>query len=119
MNKGVEIDGRKLKAALQRRNLSYTDASLGIGHAASYISSAINDGEMGRPSMILLERLYNIRPEEYIVNRVETPEKTDTPDGNKTYEIVYSAMYNAMKMAIKECMYESFKKAFVDGMREA
>lgn len=110
----TKIDSEKLNEQLDRRGLRRSKVSLEIGYASSYISNVINEGYINKPTMVMLERLYNIKPEEYIFKEpieevaegqapeaeqaAETPQKIEI-DLDIFYQTVYSAVYQAVKMA--------------------
>ena len=60
----IEIDGEKLKAALVKRGLSFTEASTALGFGSSYISNAIHRGMVSMVASKMLESEFNIRLED-------------------------------------------------------
>lgn len=109
------IDGEKLRAELRQRNITMLAASHAIGHGNTYIKNAVDAGRLSESSIMLLEHLYHIDPDLYVV-----PEKSDEPepevvevqsvpqqielvwDDRKLYALINNAVFNAIKRAFGE-----------------
>ena len=69
----IPINGEALRAAIQKRGLSLTAAARDSGFTDNYYTKAITRGSIARPATVMLQSLYNIKPEEYV-----TPSRADT-----------------------------------------
>lgn len=114
----LAVDVQRFKTALRTRGLNMSSVSREMGFSDSYLNKVTIRSEISKTAAILLERCYNIKPEEYIV-RDEKESTQEAVNYDDMYKVVYDAVYKAMKMAIKETMYDIAKSAVRDGMREA
>ena len=107
------INGEALRAEFKTRGVTLMDASLKIGYEASYLSKAIRQGLMPKSTMLLIQAMYNIDPEIYLIK--DEPEKVETSvvevvhhtglteeDFQKLYKVTYTAVYEATKRALSE-----------------
>lgn len=107
------INGEALRAEFKTRGVKLMDASVKIGYEESYLSKAIRQGLMPKSTMLLIQAMYNIDPEIYLIK--EEPEKVETSvvevvqhsgltddDFQKLYKVIYSAVYEATKRALSE-----------------
>lgn len=62
----TDIDGDALRAELKKRGLSLQQASREIGGSEKWLADCAQRGRMARPTMVLLEKFYNITPDSYI-----------------------------------------------------
>lgn len=106
------INGEALRAEFNARGVKLMDASVKIGYEMSYLSKAIRQGLMPKSTMLLIQAMYNIDPEIYLVKEDEPVEAhvvevvqhsglTDD-DLEKLYKVIYSAVYKATKRALEE-----------------
>ena len=63
----VPIVPEKLELELAKRGINKAYASTEIGRANNYIATCLNAGNINKQSMILLEKMYDIKPESYMV----------------------------------------------------
>lgn len=107
------INGELLRAEFKTRGVMLTDASVKIGYDESYLSKAIRQGLMPKSVMLLIQAMYNIDPEIYLIK--DEPEKVETSvvevvqhtglteeDFQKLYKVIYTAVYEATKRALSE-----------------
>lgn len=107
------INGEALRAEFKTRGVTLLDASVKIGYDESYLSKAIRQGLMPKSTMLLIQAMYNIDPEIYLIK--EEPEKVETSvvevvqhtglteeDFQKLYKVIYTAVYEATKRALSE-----------------
>lgn len=106
------ISGEALRAEFKARGVTLLGASAKIGYESSYLSKAIRQGLMPKSTMLLIQAMYNIDPEIYLVKEDEPVEAhvvevvqhsglTDD-DLEKLYKVIYSAVYKATKRALEE-----------------
>lgn len=112
----TKIDYDKLKAALQKRGVRVTEASIAIGRADNYIAGLKSSGKISPSSAILLRSIYGIDIGEYAYVEPEpepepaAPEKEQATDAHeetlqsvaaidydKLYKVILTACYRAMK----------------------
>lgn len=65
MTNFVNVDNEKLHKEIERRGLKITQMSREMGYGKSTLGEAARSGKMKYTQALLLERLYNIKPEEY------------------------------------------------------
>lgn len=89
----TDIDGDALRAELKKRGLSLQQASREIGGSEKWLADCAQRGRMARPTMVLLEKFYNITPDLYIKKK---PGETRIPDGleNAIQTAVHVAILN-------------------------
>lgn len=106
----VVINGEKLRKEFAVRKLKMCHVSKECGFAKSYFSQCTRLGKIGKPAIALLDRMYNIRLDDYDVN-VEDGTRTEsintepvlTEEVSKAlYDIIYSSVYEAVKKALSE-----------------
>ncbi len=107
------INGDKLRKLIEDRKLTNRQVSADIGYSSWYISNCISRGYIGTPAIKLLEKLYNIKYDDY---KIEEPEIEEEPvvetetetvnqipfDYDKLRETIYDAVYWAVKKAWAE-----------------
>lgn len=109
------INGDALRNEFKIRKITLIDASLKLGYDASYLSHAVRDGLMRRSAMLLIQAMYNIDPDIYVVKEepkaeevkaevVEVVQHSGLTDDDleKLYKVIYSAVYKATKRALEE-----------------
>ena len=114
MSKAVSIviNGAKLRNEFAVRKLFMSEVSEKCGFEKSYFSKCIREGKIGKPAVTLLDRMYNIKFEDYRIDDVREMQKTESSDSESLaiteevskvlYDIIYSAVYEAMKKALSE-----------------
>lgn len=113
----VEIDGEKLRKEFIIRNLLFSDVASSCGFEKSYFSKACRFNRISKPAINLIDRIYNIKYEDYkiddpidevVADEVKTVDNsftiTEITEGasKALYDIIYSAVYEAVKKAWAE-----------------
>lgn len=93
----TDIDGDALRAELKKRGLSLQQASREIGGSEKWLADCAQRGRMARPTMVLLEKFYNITPDSYIK---KDPGETRIPDGLE--EAIQKAVHEAITKYFEE-----------------
>lgn len=109
------INGDALRNEFKIRKITLVEASLKLGYDASYLSHAVRDGLIRRSAMLLIQAMYNIDPDIYVVKEepkveeakaevVEVVQHSGLTDDDfqKLYKVIYSAVYEATKRALSE-----------------
>ena len=108
MAKMVKIDKTKLDNELRKRGLTNTDVSKELGFHNGYISDAMHRERIGVVVLRMLEVLYNISPDSYVIEdkkekiEIVDNELKETINYEKLYNLVYTAVYEAVKKAWAE-----------------
>ena len=106
MRDSIKINVKELEHELRRRGITLSEASREMGFRSNYFGNIKNRGYLPKTTILLLDKLYGIKEEQYSAEKKEEPKAEEKPveiDYDKLYEVVYSAVYQAMKMAWKEC----------------
>lgn len=115
----IEIDGEKLKAALVKRGLSFTEASTALGFGSSYISNAIHRGMVSTVASKMLESEFNIRLEDIKAEERPEPEpqqiEIEMPAGI-TYQEIAQAVAEGIRTAF-EVIFEEYAIYKVGGVQ--
>ena len=108
----VYIDGERLRAELEKRQLKQTIVSCQIGYEASYLNKCITFNKIARPAINLLQINYGISFDDYkrIEEETKEPQMVEVvqqigfseEEQRILYKIIYSAVYEAMKRALSE-----------------
>ena len=111
----VAINGEALRLELKKRGILGVTVSKAIGYDQTYISHAIRDNKIAKSATLLLQTMYNINPDIYVVKEEPKPEKVKAEvvevvqhsgltadDFQKLYNVIYSAVYEATKRALSE-----------------
>lgn len=61
----ARIDGQKLRNILNYKGLARQDVSISIGKNKGYLSKCTLLNEMSKTSILLIEKMYGINPEDY------------------------------------------------------
>lgn len=111
MSRGVAvvINGEKLRKEFEARKLKMCYVSEECGFEKSYFSKCARENKIGKPAIALLDRMYNIRLDDYDVEdetrteSINTTEPVLTEEVSKAlYDIIYSSVYEAVKKALSE-----------------
>lgn len=108
MAKMVKIDKTKLENELRKRGLTYANVSRELGFHQGYIADAMHRERIGIVVLRMLEVLYNISPDSYVIEdkkeKIETVDREpkETINYEKLYNLVYTAVYEAVKKAWAE-----------------
>lgn len=105
----ISINSEALKNELAKRNLTLKNASSEMGYSDSFMQGVVKKREINVPAMKMLEMMYNIKPEIYILQEETEPEQMVFEeihesegiafDFDKLHEIIYNAVYTAVKRA--------------------
>lgn len=105
----VVINGEKLRKEFEARKLKMCHVSEECGFAKSYFSQCARQCRIGKPAIALLDRMYNIRLDDYDVEGgTRTELVNDTPFtfteevSKALYDIIYSSVYEAVRRALSE-----------------
>ena len=109
----VKVDIDKFHAIFRKRGLTMREASLTCGLPASYFSNhTTKNGELAKSAVILLEKIYNIKPEEYAIVEPEPEveekkeqiviQKSESIDYDRLYKTIYKATYDGTMKAHEE-----------------
>lgn len=72
----VRIDKEKLNRLIEQRGLTKSDVSREIGYHSNFISDCGGRGKMNMPAVKMLERVFNIKLEEYqLAEQTAEPQK--------------------------------------------
>lgn len=83
------VDKARIQECFDKRGLKQSDVSHEIGYERGYITNSILEGRFTKTAAILLEKLYNIKPEDYKPDEVEeevveaTVEAENAPEGGE------------------------------------
>lgn len=110
------IDPRKLRHAINVRNLSLSQVDRDTGRSTTYTSHALRNGTMSASQAILLERMYGIMRADYEIVPEPEPEpvveqekETAGLDYDKLYQTIYAAVFAALRMNADEMKDRLFK----------
>lgn len=105
------VDWAKLEREFEKRGLNASEVAVELGYAKGYFSGCKYEGRsLSVAVKRMLEKLYDIRPDEYEVKEEPATVPTTPPpviqsvelDYVKLYNIMYEAVYNAVKKAWSE-----------------
>ena len=107
----MSIEWAKLEREFEKRGLTASEVALELGYARGYFAGRKNEKNTLPVAVVrMLEKLYDIRPDEYEVKEEPATVPTAPPpviqsvelDYVKLYNIMYEAVYNAVKKAWSE-----------------
>lgn len=111
----VTINGEALRAELKKRGVTGVTVSSAMGYDITYISHAIRHNTIAKTAIKLLQTMYNINPDIYVVKEKPKTEEVKAEvvevvqhsgltddDFQKLYKVIYSAVYEATKRALSE-----------------
>lgn len=103
-HKMFNINGEKLREALQQIGISLQKASIEIGYAPEYLSRSITNGRMRPSAQIALENRYNIKASDISIEKEDEAgaQETEAIDHDKLYKTIYAAVYEAVKKALND-----------------
>lgn len=101
----VQIDGERLKAELNSRGLTLTDAARAVGKSDGYLAKAGRYGSIQASVMMLLEKIYGITPESIapVYPAPDEPEQNPEP----------------MRSALTEADWDRLSRLIVDAILAA
>ena len=112
-----KINADALSAELKKRDLTYAEVGRTIGHGSTYMKNALSNGRISDASIMLLQHLYNIDPDIYLLKEPEVTEEEPKPsievqsipqtieltwDSRKLYNLINNAVFNAVRRAFGE-----------------
>lgn len=113
--KTVAINADALRTELKKRSINMGTVSIAIGYNKTHISRALRNCSMSRAATLLLQTMYNINPDSYVVKEEHKPEEVKAEvvevvhhsgltddDFQKLYKVIYTAVYEATKRALSE-----------------
>ena len=111
----VKVDVDKFHDIFKKRGLTMKEASLTCGLPPSYFSNhTAKNGELAKSAVILLEKVYNIKPEAYAIfepePEVEAKKEKEQIVIQKGMEIDYDRLYKT----IYKATYDGTMKAHED-----
>lgn len=101
--KGHDVDKSRLYAALKQRGASAQTASRASGYNDGFLSNACYEGKLTDTTVILLEKIYGIKEEEFAPVKKQDSASTkpvETIDCDKLYQTIYTAVYHAYKQVL-------------------
>ena len=117
----IKIDGYRLKHLIMDKDLSLNEASRKIGHQNTYLSHACIANEIGKPEIMLIEQILDIRYSDYKWKEKEVEEKKPQPSAQQLIDLdgEYKAIYDVVQKAIEDYLvrhlevetYRAVKKA--------
>lgn len=100
MKKGHDVDKSRLYAALKQRGASAQTASRAFGYNDGFLSNACYEGKLTDTTVILLEKVYGIKEEDFAPVKKQDSASTkpaETIDYDKLYQTIYTAVYHAYR----------------------
>lgn len=111
-----EIDGERLRKAIELAGMSMQEASLKMGRNSDYLRSCAAAGQINSATEKAIEAILGIPLGMYIVTKpsLETPEQgrlvgLEAPDASTawmTYDELNRCIFNAVYGALKKASYE-------------
>ena len=112
--RGVDIDGEKLREIFKQRGLVVADVGKELGYSQGSFSGALHKNRLLVQSVVFLESKYSIKYDDYkLVEPVEVVEKPEAavvkiPTSKEIFEQVKDDLYKLIYAAV----YEAVKKAW-------
>lgn len=108
----VKISNEKLLREIEKRGLMGRQMSVEMGYAPGYLSCCGARGQMSKSGLTMLERMFDIRPEEIMKDDdkpEQEPEQMTIPEPpvepinyERLGQVIYQAVYEAVKKAWAE-----------------
>lgn len=114
-----EIDGERLKKAIELTGMSLSQASISIGRNADYLRACISAGAVNMPTERAIEAILGIPLGMYLVPKPkadETPEGQEKIAGLETPEGLSWMTYDALNKCVFNAVYGAINKASIDGI---
>lgn len=117
----VKVDIDKFHEIFRKRGLTMREASITCGLPQSYFSNhTTKNGELAKSAVILLEKIYNIKPEEYAIVEPEPEveekkeqiviQKSEPIDYDRLYRTIYKATFDGMNKALVDYQERRMKE---------
>ena len=110
-----EIDGERLKKAIELTGTSLSQASISIGRNADYLRACISAGAVNMPTERAIEAILGIPLGMYLSAKPETP-KQGKLEGLETPEGLSWMTYDALNKCVFNAVYGAINKASIDGI---
>lgn len=109
----IAIDGERLRQEFTVRNVAMGDASEKCGFEKSYFSKCSRQNKITKYGIALLDRMYNIKFEDYKIDEPEEEKKSEVPEVTKeTPLIITEDTKNVLRDIIYSAVYEAVKRAW-------
>ena len=105
-----QLNEMSLKKALEKRGLTMKEASEGIGHSINYLGGVVRKGVIPNSAILSLKAIYNIQPEEYIIEDADT-------DGRVNEDELKFSLY-ALRMLLQRTKEDELKEIMKQAGRE-
>lgn len=109
-NNMVKIDGRKLQKELAKRRIKQMDVSKEMGYEQAYMTHCIARGTMRENTILMLEKIYGIPRDEYVVKE-EPPviKKEQSIEATNGFD---DEFWKTLRMVIASAVYEAVHRAW-------
>lgn len=105
----MPIEWAKLEREFEKRGLTASNVALELGYARGYFAGRKNEKDTLPIAVVrMLEKLYDIRPEEYEAKEEPDVVPVAPPPVIQPFELDYARLYNIMY----EAVYNAVKKAW-------
>lgn len=113
----MEIDKVRLINEIGRRGMTMSEASREMGMSRTFLQMAANRGTISESTMVMLNKLWNIKYEDIRPIRQEEQQPAApaaaTPD--LAFRMIEEAMYRALvRYGMEEKIYKAMKRALND-----
>ena len=103
------VEWAKLEREFEKRGLNASEVAVELGYARGYFAGCKHEGRnLSMAVKRMLEKLYDIRPDEYEVKEEPATVPTAPPPVIQPFELDYVRLYNIMY----EAVYNAVKKAW-------
>lgn len=106
MAKSVNINGEQLKRLITMKGTNMQEMSLAVGYSKSYISNACALNRITEPVVLLIEKLYEIDRNLYVIPEEDTKSLPAEAEVVKVepidYQKLFAVIYQAFKKALNE-----------------
>lgn len=105
----VEINPEKLKVEFIKRGVDHREAAREVGHNSNYFTDAFRRKRISASAARMLKYLYNIIPDDYVVNKNADTSKTETTT-QKQEEILIEPVRESVPMIDYEKIEKIIKR---------
>lgn len=105
----IEINGQALKDAIHKRGLTMTGLADALGRSHAYFDQQCRNGYSTKATVLALEKLYDISPEEYIIIRETDEERATREEEESKAEDMKKTIYNAVYLGVYEAATDALK----------
>ena len=107
--KMIEIDGARLKKAIERKGMTAYQASEGLDRSKNFFNNIIRENRISTKTVKELETIYKIFPAEYEKHE-EPQEEAKTPETEDLKAIIAEAVLEALKRYPHEVIAAEMEK---------